>query len=212
MPSKKQTADEQQPASRLPEWARVLKMHWPRTEWINDGDFQLAVRQLNRAIDRNPPSEDELLQVVGWMAGPDSQQKYAPSLRELIINVFVFRKQRDGGGDVTYAGNSGFVDHVQRAMTQAQGWRERWNIMCQPSLYAGLNRDPDYDETLKLDSWAETKWKEWRERTHEIKASMGEGIRMARLAMFGGIRNESKPVSAELRYIEIKPDMEPCPF
>jgi hypothetical protein len=210
MATKKQTEQAASMAAYLPEWARVLKMHWPRTEWINDGDFQLAVRQLNRAIDRNPPSEDELLQVVGWMAGPDSQQKYAPSLRELIINVFVYRKHRDGGGDTTMAGNSGFVEHVKRSMQQAQGWRDRWNIMCQPSHYAGLNRDPDYDETLKLDTWASAIWHDWQDRTAEIKAGMADGIRMARLAMFGGIKNESRPVKSELRYVE--ETAEPCPF
>lgn len=175
-------------------------MHWPKTEWLEAGDFSFAVRHLRKTIDRNPPSDEELLDVVAWMAGPDSPQKYSPSLREMVIGVFMFRKFRDGSGVTSLAGNSRFVEDVKRAMQAVHGWRERWNILCQPSFYAGLPRDPNYDETLVLAQWAERFWPEWEERVFDIKQSMAAGIRQARLAMEnGGIRNESIPRYADRR-------------
>jgi len=191
--------------SNLPDWARVLKMHWPRTEWINEQDFDLAISEIEKATDRNPPSEYELKQVVEWMAGPDSKQKYAPTLREFIISIYIFRKRENGGGDTTMAGNSMFVENVKRAMREAKDWLTRWNIMCQPSYYAGFSRDPDCDETNTINSWALQVWREWEDETHKIKCRMARDLRAARFEMVGGIRNESHVDPNELTHTERLP-------
>jgi hypothetical protein len=169
--------DEPQRNAYLPEWARVLLMHWPRTEWLTpEADYRLAMRTMERAM-RKVPDENELEDVVDWMAGPESSQKFAPSLREFMIAVYTRRKagRQEAQG---YEPGENVVADTKAAMVRVKDWRERWNILCQGSFYGGIERDLDSDETLAVDSWARVHWgSEWDKHTMAIKQAMGRGIR-----------------------------------
>jgi len=106
----------------------------------------------------------------------------------MVINVFMYRKRAAGYGETRLAVNSRFIDDVRRAMEQAQGWRERWNIMCNPAnpKYAGLERDTNYDETRLLNDWAARRWPEWEEMTARIRNQMAADLHEAIIAMGGG--------------------------
>jgi hypothetical protein len=170
--------------TRLPEWARLLNMYWPRTSWTNESDIPLAIREINNRLERDQPTDHELCKVVEFMAGPESQQKYSPSLREFVINIYQYRKHERGDVSAnTAASYSRIIDDVKHAMRQASDFKTRWNIMCQPTLYAGLERDTNQDELSVLNAWACEVWHDWEDQAHKIKCRFAAEMRAARLAM-----------------------------
>ena len=90
-------------ADNVPAWARLILLHWPTASWALY-DHAVAGQEIERAINRNPPGEDELCGAVRWLAGPESQHEKAPTLREVIRAVFILRKrgrQEQDGGQVS---------------------------------------------------------------------------------------------------------------
>jgi hypothetical protein len=177
MPPRKQMTepDEPQRNAYLPEWARVLSMHWPRTEWLSpESDYRLALRTMERAM-RKVPDENELADVVDWMAGPESNQKFAPSLREFMIAVYTRRKAGRQESQGYEPGESIEAD-CKAAMVKAGTHRQRWNILCQPSLYAGLERDTTSEECVALHAWACKRWPDYEEATYAIKCQYAREI------------------------------------
>ena len=50
---------------------------------------------------------------------------------------------------------------TRRAMLRADTWLERWNIMCDPDVYAGASRPVTLDECRTLEEWARNRWQNW---------------------------------------------------
>jgi hypothetical protein len=160
----------------LPEWARVMLMNWPRTEWLTpESDFRLAMRTLERNMG-GMAANDELMQVVDFMAGPDYACKYAPSLAQFKVAIFTYRK-RNRASVQGYQPGTDHISDVKALMLRARTWLDRWNVMIQPTLYGGLQRDSEPDECELLNSWACGQWREWEEETFRIKQGFAADIR-----------------------------------
>lgn len=78
-------------------WNSLVNMYWAKAYWCgNDERTGEAEAELLKAM-QNPPSNDELCEVVRWMAGPEGDQKTAPTLKQLIRSVYLYRRPEGSG-------------------------------------------------------------------------------------------------------------------
>lgn len=193
----KHTTSTQTEDTLRPDWVRLLEMHWPRTSWLQEPDFSFAMRHLYNSL-KKLPTELEMVEIVTWLAGPESNQRYSPSLREFTIAIHRYRRSKNADNPAYADPSTAFMGDVKNAMLKSGSWLERWNIMIQPSHYAGMERDSETDEILSINAWACAMWPQWEEQTAIIKRNMAVGIRQAiNNMMQTGIRNEAKAYYAE---------------
>jgi len=90
------------------EWARVMKQLWPDCRWLATAvDADAAVDTIRARFGQRSPDNEELVDVLRWMASsPEWKQDKAPSLRQLIMAVFMCRKDRRYQGDAEQAAQS----------------------------------------------------------------------------------------------------------
>ncbi len=75
-------------------WTVLVGQYW-HTAWLrNETDAEVAANEVRSFFgERNQPSNDELCNVIRWMAGPANRQEKPPTLRELIRAVCIRRKE-----------------------------------------------------------------------------------------------------------------------
>lgn len=82
-------------------WPVVLNQLWPDCRWLKTEAEAVAAADTMRArFGQRMPDRAELVEVLRWMAADrEWDQKKAPSLRQLIMAVYVHRKRGDRDRD-----------------------------------------------------------------------------------------------------------------
>ena len=75
-------------------WAQLFIRYWKRTETSlisKEGDKDIIESEIEQQI-HPKPTNSELCDVIRWMAGPDCNQKFAPTMQEFIKAIRTHRK------------------------------------------------------------------------------------------------------------------------
>jgi hypothetical protein len=109
-------------------------------------------------------SEAELCEVLRWVRKKreGDQRRQRPTLETLIGWVKWYRKEqaaaRRGWRHDT---DEGIIGLCKSAMLKAKTNFDRWNIMCDPNIYADAHRSTTVDECRELETWAQSRWPEF---------------------------------------------------
>ena len=66
-------------------------------------------------------------------------------------------------------------------MVQATRHRDRWNILNQPTFYAGASRDTLQEECVRLYDWACERWKDFEAAVDAIKLAYCDDLRQFKI-------------------------------
>lgn len=87
-----------------------------------------------------------------------------------IISVIIKNRYEDRTGHLghTFTKQEDFLNAIKAKMRHADEFYMRWNIMCQPTHYAGMSRDTTTEECDILCAWAFEMWPdEWHRPAYE---------------------------------------------
>ena len=161
------------------EWTRLIRMHWPAIPWLRDPrDAADSAEEIRTAMDRNPPTNDELCATIRWLAGPEGRQEKPPSLRELIRAVYMCRKsarQADaipgevcpicrGRGWALVSPDSQFPDYSCEALCLCPVGEALWQ---QRREFAAIRANPEAAQ--RCQALRELARGQWRERVQRAQ-------------------------------------------
>ncbi len=151
------------------EWPKLMGMNWGTVPWLRtQGDIEAAAGEIRSTINRHPPDNDELCEVIRWLAGPENEQEKAPTLRELIRAIFVTRKIRRSGARVNAAEDRARDLDERKDRMRTATPEDRWDIACEADC------TDDVDDIRTLMEWARTEGLEVvRPRFEPVSALLG---------------------------------------
>jgi hypothetical protein len=82
-----------------PEWSGLLTMYWHDVWWAKTAKgIRDAAGEIRHNYSSNPPDNEEMCDVLRWMAGPECKQNKGPTLKQLMIGIAMWRKKNHLSG------------------------------------------------------------------------------------------------------------------
>jgi len=134
-------------------WSELIPMYWDKCYWLrSDDEVFVAAEEIKNRFPNNPPDNEELVQVIRWMASAEGKQTKCPTLRELIRAICICRKIRreqemERIGNTPANNQDAQENEIKQAMRYARNRVEAWDALCSMPLN-------DENRRFAIEEWA----------------------------------------------------------